>query len=127
MSLWRRRSGQRGEQLAVEYLQGCGYQIAQQNYRCRAGEVDIIAWDDETLVFVEVKTKSQLTFGTPEAMVTRAKQRKIVHVAMVYVQQHRLQNVALRFDVVAITLLPNAPAEVTHVPAAFGATERFLY
>jgi putative endonuclease len=127
MQNWRRWRGQHGEQLAAAFLQGQGYRIAQQNYRCREGEIDIIAWDGPTLVFVEVKTKGQTRFGAPQAMVDRHKQKKMVHVAMVYVHQHQLQHVDLRFDVVAITLLPGVSPEVTHVPAAFTPTSHFLY
>ena len=127
MRSWRRWRGQHGEQLAAEFLQRQGYRIQQQNYRCREGEIDIIAWDGPTLVFIEVKTKGQSMFGAPQAMVDRHKQRKLVHVAMVYVHQHRLQQVDVRFDVVAITLLPGVPPEVTHVPAAFTPSSHFLY
>jgi putative endonuclease len=111
----------------VQFLQRQGYRITQQNYRCRGGEVDIIAWDGPTLVFIEVKTKGQMAFGAPQAMVDGQKQKKIVHVAMVYVQQHQMQDVNIRFDVVAITRLPGVPPEVTHVPGAFTASSHFLY
>ncbi|MGE3541961.1 MAG: YraN family protein [Candidatus Tectimicrobiota bacterium] len=124
---WRQRRGQQGEEMAVAYLQGQGYRIEQQNYRCRQGEVDVIAWDGTTLVFVEVKTKGQLRFGSGLAMVNLAKQKKLAQVAMLYVQQHRLQNVDIRFDVVAIRLLTGAAPEVTHVPAAFSPPAYFLY
>ncbi len=124
---WRQQCGQRGEQMAVAYLQGQGYRIEQQNYRCREGEIDIIAWDGSTLVFVEVKTKTQLAFGSPQAMVTRSKQRKMTHVAMLYVAQHRLPNVDIRFDVVAILLAAEASPQVTHVPAAFTPSGHFMY
>jgi putative endonuclease len=127
MRSWRRWRGQQGEQMAVQFLRHRGYRIAQQNYRCRVGEVDIIAWDGPTLVFIEVKTKGQTTFGAPQAMVDTHKQKKIVHVAMVYVQEQRLQDTNLRFDVVAITLLPGASPEVTHVPGAFTPSPHFLY
>ena len=127
MRSWRRQQGQHGEQLAVQFLQRQGYRITQQNYRCRGGEVDIIAWDGPTLVFIEVKTKGQMAFGAPQAMVDGQKQKKIVHVAMVYVQQHHMQDVNIRFDVVAITRLPGLPPEVTHVPGAFTASSHFLY
>ena len=86
-----------------------------------------MAWDGTTLVFIEVKTKGQKLFGAPQAMVDARKQKKIVHVAMVYVQQHQLQDVNIRFDVVAITLLPGMPPEVTHVPGAFTPSSHFLY
>ena len=59
MRSWRRWRGQHGEQMAVQFLQRQGYRILHQNYRCRGGEVDIVAWDGPTLVFIEVKTKGQ--------------------------------------------------------------------
>ncbi len=127
MRSWRRWRGQQGEQMAAQFLLRQGYRIAQQNYRCREGEIDIIAWDGPTLVFIEVKTKGQTMFGAPQAMVNGHKQKKIVHVAMVYVQRHRLQDVNLRFDVVAITLFPGAPPEVTPVLGAFTPSPHFLY
>ena len=92
MRSWRRWRGQHGEQMAVQFLQRQGYCILHQNYRCRGGEVDIVAWDGPTLVFIEVKTKGQALFGAPQAMVDARKQKKIVHVAMVYVQQHQLHS-----------------------------------
>jgi putative endonuclease len=127
MSRWRRLRGQRGEQIAVAYLQERGYRIQQRNYRCRRGEIDIIAWDGSTLVFVEVKTKGQTAFGAPQAMVDARKQKTITRVAMTYVQQHQLYNTALRFDVVAITLSPTGTPDVTHVPAAFSPQGNFFY
>ncbi len=127
MPSWRRWRGQHGEQMAVQFLQGHGYRIAQQNYRCRVGEVDIIAWDGTTLVFVEVKTKGQTAFGAPQAMVDARKQQKIVQVAMVYVQEQRLRDLTLRFDVVAIMMVPGAAPVVTHVPSAFTPSPHFLY
>ncbi|MGQ4806858.1 hypothetical protein NKDENANG_00194 [Candidatus Entotheonellaceae bacterium PAL068K] len=127
MTLWRRQRGQQGEQIAADYLQQQGYLIQQQNYRCRRGEIDLIAWDGATLVFVEVKTKSRAAFGAPQAMVHRRKQQTIVRVAMMYVQQYRVQNTALRFDVVAITFPIGGLPEVTHVPDAFSPPIAFFY
>jgi putative endonuclease len=127
MSLWRRRQGQQGEALAAAYLQQQGYRIQNQNYRCRHGEIDIIAWDGPTLVFVEVKTKGQLRFGPPQVMVDWRKQQKIARIAMTYVQQQALHNTPVRFDVVAILLLPSGRPEVTHLPAAFSPPTSFYY
>ena len=127
MSRWRQRRGEQGEQIAVNFLKRLGYQIEQQNYRCRQGEIDIIAKDGATLVFVEVKTKTQAAFGAPQAMVTPTKQKTITHVAMRYVQQHRFLDTALRFDVIAITFRPHGTAEVEHIPAAFNPTGTFFY
>jgi len=126
MSLWRQRRGQQGEALAVAYLQQQGYRVQQQNYRCRYGEIDIIAWDQDTLVFVEVKTKSHLRFGAPQSMVDWRKQQKLTRVALAYVQQRALGNTPLRFDVVAIVYADGRP-EVTHLPAAFSPPASFYY
>ena len=127
MKGWRRQRGQEGEQLAVAFLQRQGYRIQEQNYRNRKGEIDIIAWDGETLVFVEVKAKTQTTFGYPEEMVDRRKQRTIVQVAMMYVHRHQLLQTSLRFDVVAIQLRPGGEPDVTHIPAAFEPAGPFFY
>jgi putative endonuclease len=127
MSLWRQRCGQRGEELAVAHLKKHGYRIQHQNYRARRGEIDIIAWDGPVLVFIEVKTKGQATFGAPQAMVDFQKQKKIVYAAMTYIQQQALQDVALRFDVVAVTLRRHGLPEVTHIPAAFSPSADFFY
>jgi putative endonuclease len=127
MSLWRRQSGQRGEEVAMAYLQEQGYRIQQQNYRARRGEIDIIAWDGPTLVFIEVKTNGQGAFGAPQARVDSQKQKKIVYTAMTYIQQQALQGVALRFDVIAVVLGRNGIPEVTHIPAAFSPSAYFSY
>jgi putative endonuclease len=127
MSMWRRRRGQHGEQLAVDYLEHQGWRIQQRNFRCRQGEIDIVAWDGATLVFIEVKTKSHAAFGAPQAMVGRRKQHTIAHVAMTYIQRHRIRDVAVRFDVVAITVPAGGAAEVTHIPAAFSPPDYFCY
>jgi putative endonuclease len=111
----------------VAHLQEHGYRIQHQNYRSRRGEIDIIAWDGPVLVFIEVKTKGSATFGAPQAMVNYPKQKKIVYAAMTYIQQQALQDVALRFDVVAVTLRPHGVPEVTHIPAAFSPPAYFSY
>lgn len=127
MNRRRQQRGERGEQIAVSFLQRLGYQIEHRNYRCRQGEIDIIAKDGSTLVFVEVKTKAQAAFGVPQAMVTPTKQKTITHVAMRYVQQYRFIDMALRFDVIGITFLPNGTAKVEHIPAAFNPPGTFFY
>jgi putative endonuclease len=127
VSLWRRHFGQQGEACALHYLQQQGYRIQCRNYRCRQGEIDIIAWDGATLVFVEVKSKGQLRFGAPQGMVDWRKQQKLTRVAMAYVQQQGLHNTAVRFDVVAIVFPPGGTPEVTHLPAAFTPSAYFTY
>ena len=127
MAGWRQRRGQQGEQLAVAYLEGQGYRIQAHNYRHRRGEIDIIAWDGATLVFVEVKTKGHTAFGHPQEMVDARKQRTLVSGAMAYIQQHHIRHTVLRFDVIAIQIPPDRPPEVMHIQEAFSPTDYFCY
>lgn len=95
------RLGEKGEGLAAKFLRKNGYKIIEQNYTTRIGEIDIIAMDGETLVFVEVKTRESLYYGRPFEAVTRLKRRKISNVAILYLK--RLKAVPpCRFDVVSI-------------------------
>ncbi len=123
----RRPKGDAGEQIAVSFLEQLGYRIATHNFRLRTGEIDIVAWEGDTLVFVEVKTKAQHKFGQPEEMVTRRKQLTLERVAMGYIQQHGCKGTNIRFDVIAVQLESNRAAEVTHIPAAFSPSNRFFY
>jgi putative endonuclease len=101
---YKQRLGQRGEEIAVRYLRQQGYAILARNWRCPAGEIDIVAREGETLVFVEVRTRRGDRFGTPEASITPAKQAKLVEVAQTYLQEANLEDVAWRIDVVAIEI-----------------------
>ena len=94
--------GKRSERLAVAYLKLKGYRILETNYRSRAGEIDIIARDAGTLVFIEVKARSTSRFGNPKGAVTPAKQRKISMAALDYLKQSGQMESRARFDVVAI-------------------------
>jgi putative endonuclease len=123
----RRPKGDAGEQIAVSFLERLGYRIAARNFRLRTGEIDIVAWDGATLVFVEVKTKTQQKFGQPEEMVTRRKQRTLERVAMAYIQRHEWAGTDIRFDVIAVQMAPNRAVDVTHIPSAFLPSDRFFY
>ena len=127
MTRWRLRKGAQGEQIASDYLERLGHRIQERNYRCRHGEIDIVAWDGAVLVFVEVRTRSGNDLGVPLESVGRRKQDKITSVAVAYVQEHQVQDTELRFDVVAVTWRRDGPPAVVHVPAAFDASPRFLY
>ncbi|MDI6726907.1 MAG: YraN family protein, partial [Smithellaceae bacterium] len=94
--------GKEGEDLAVKYLQAAGYRIVKRNFRCRLGEIDIIARDGETLVFVEVKMRTNESHGDPEAAVDRAKQKKISLVSLHYLQTNKIPDQTARYDVVAV-------------------------
>jgi putative endonuclease len=102
--------GQTGEDLACRELERSGYAIVARRHRRRGGEVDIIARDGPTLVFVEVKAREDRTFGNAAEAVTPRKRRRIVRLAMDYVMRHRLNNVPCRFDVVSIHLEAGEPA-----------------
>ncbi|HNR14210.1 MAG TPA: YraN family protein [Thermodesulfobacteriota bacterium] len=94
--------GKRGEEAAVRYLKRLHYRIVSRNYRCRYGEVDIIALDRGTIVFVEVKTRSTDEYGSPEGSVTIRKQRQLGRTALSYLQSSSLMDRDARFDVVAV-------------------------
>lgn len=94
--------GRRSERLAVEYLKRSGYRVLEVNFRTRCGEIDIIASDKGTIVFVEVKARASSRFGSPKGAVTAAKQRKISMAALAYLKQSGQTAARARFDVVAI-------------------------
>jgi len=97
-----RDRGRCGEDIAGQYLKKQGYKILECNYRCRYGEIDLIARDGETIVFVEVKSRRSAAFGEPEASVGLAKQKKISTVALCYLEEKHLHDRPARFDVVSI-------------------------
>jgi putative endonuclease len=96
--------GRTGERLAAERLEECGYRILERNFRCRYGEIDIVAEEDQELVFVEVKTRRGDRYGLPEEAVTARKQRTIMQVAAYYLDQHESGHRLWRIDVVAVQL-----------------------
>ena len=100
----KRRLGRRGEDIAVGHLQRRGYVTVTRNWRCPAGEIDIVAREGETLAFVEVRTRRGERFGTPEESITPDKQAKLVTLAETYLQEQDLADVAWRIDVVGIVL-----------------------
>lgn len=94
--------GKASETRAADFLRRMGYRILATNYRSKLGEIDIIARDGQTLVFVEVKARASNRFGSPKAAVTLAKQRKISMAALDYLKRCGLTAASARFDVVAI-------------------------
>lgn len=94
-----------GENEASKLLLECGYQILARNFRIsRIGEIDIIAWDNDVLCFIEVKTRSQSLYGDPVESVGYRKQKKIQLIAQLYIQQKRLFACEIRFDVIEVFL-----------------------
>lgn len=108
--------GYSGEKRAVRWLERRGWVILARRWRCRLGELDIVGLDRDTLVFVEVKTRTSALFGPPEAAVGRNKQRHIVRAALSYVKAKGYGGRTLRFDVMAL-----CGNEIRHIPGAFGA------
>jgi putative endonuclease len=96
--------GRRGEELAAQELRRRGYEIVARNWRCPAGEVDIVARHGETWVFVEVRTRRGQDFGTPEESITAAKEARMIAVAEHYLAEHELGEVDWRLDLVAVEL-----------------------
>jgi putative endonuclease len=94
--------GAEGERAAEKFLRRERYTIVERNYRCASGEVDLIALDRSTIVFVEVKTRTQPGFGSPFEAVDRRKQRQIQRAAQHYLTKNRLHDRNARFDVVGV-------------------------
>ena len=109
-----RRLGDAAEARAAAYLAAHGYQIVERNFRAKVGEIDIIAKDGDTVVFVEVRSRSSAAFGLPQETVGAAKRRKLQLTAQLYVQARGL-DCPMRFDVIA-----EGPEGLEHIEDAFG-------
>lgn len=112
-----RELGQSGEAIAARYLQQSGYRLLERNWRCRAGEIDIIGWHDETCVFIEVKSSQKLGVFAPEERVRIRKQAKLRTLASIYLKR-RAQDVPCRFDVIAVWWEDGKP-QLKHLENAF--------
>jgi putative endonuclease len=111
--------GSLGEDLAVTYLTDEGLTVLDRNWRCREGELDVVARDRTTLVFCEVKTRRGIGYGDPVEAVTHAKQRRLRVLAQRWLAAHSEHAPEVRFDVIGILLRPDGLAKVTHLPGAF--------
>ncbi|MGZ5243744.1 MAG: YraN family protein [Bacteroidia bacterium] len=111
-------TGAQGEEAAANYLIRKGYTILAKNYKADRCEIDIIALDKETLVFVEVKTRKSNAYGYPEEAVTPAKQRNMVRAAEVYIEEKAWKN-EIRFDIVSLIPHPQSIFSIHHICDAF--------
>ena len=111
--------GSRGERIAAAYLTDTGLRLLDRNWRCREGELDLVARDDEAIVFCEVKTRRGIGYGSPVEAVTPAKQRRLRLLAQRWLAAHDEHAPYLRFDVVGVLVRPDRPALVTHLRGAF--------
>ncbi len=122
MTFQRQQLGIVGETLAARELASRGYRILERRYRTRYGEIDIVAEDGETLVFVEVRARATAEFGRAGDSVVAAKQRKVAAMAVDYLARHHQTNRPCRFDVVAIDGALSEQPQITIYPAAFEST-----
>ena len=112
--------GKRGEAIAREYLQKQQYTILVTNFRCKVGEVDIIAKDKHIVVFVEVRTVTSAKFGPAYNTVTYPKQQQVKRAALFYISKNNLVNTQFRFDVIGITLnQQTGDYQLEHIQNAF--------
>lgn len=109
--------GKQGEELAAEYLAAKGYTILETNWRKARYEIDLIARNNQTIVVVEVKTRSGNYFGDPEIFVTRQKQKQIIKAANAYINQHNIDE-EVRFDIISVIYTGKNPV-VKHISDAF--------
>ncbi len=112
MSLFKKLLGQEGEDRAAKFLIEQGYRILERNYRTKSGEIDLIALHQNEVVFVEVKTRTNDAFGSPELAVNPRKQGRMVKAALGYIKQKKLHQVPCRFDVVTVSAAADPKVEL---------------
>jgi putative endonuclease len=111
--------GERGETAALRYLLDRGFDVVARNVRIGGGELDLVAYEGDTLVIVEVKTRSRHDAFPPQRAVHRAKEEQIVRLASAFCHRYGLETVPLRFDVIAVTLEEGCRPEIQHFQRAF--------
>lgn len=116
-----RGRGRVGEDDAVAWLQARGYEIVERNATNKAGEIDVVARDGDTLCFIEVKARQTDRFGPAIEGVTPAKQRRLVRTARLYLAHKEIDDVACRFDVLGLDAAPDGSWEYTLIQDAFQA------
>jgi putative endonuclease len=116
----RKQIGAVGEGIAEEYLLGLGYSILERNWRCRRGEIDIVAESEGRLVFVEVRSRSMHgSYGTAKESVDTRKQHKVRETAQYYLHRHRNHEQSIRFDVISVEFTKEGETLIEHIQGAF--------
>ena len=110
--------GREGERIAERFLTKKGYKLVERNYRCAAGELDLIVLDQRVIVFVEVKTRTGMGYGTALEAVEARKQRKMIYAAQFFLNAKKLSQREARFDVIGISW-PGTEPQVEHIENAF--------
>lgn len=101
---YQRQIGNLGEKIAAEFLSHKGFELLDQNYHTRYGELDLVTSTSDNIVFVEVKTRTSVSFGSPESSITEAKLERIQNAALLWLQEHPESGDDWRIDVVAVTM-----------------------
>ncbi|MGK7368851.1 MAG: YraN family protein [Candidatus Halalkalibacterium sp. M3_1C_030] len=114
-----RQIGDEGEELAVSYLESKGYTILERNYYFERAEVDIVAYDETCIVFVEVKKRATADYGKPEEFVTESKIENLYKAAEAWIYERKMDTAPARFDVIAITQQNNEAPDIRHFENAF--------
>jgi putative endonuclease len=117
----RKERGRRAEEAAKRYLEQAGFRVVCANWRCRQGELDLVAWEGKTLVFIEVRSRTHrgMRMGTAMEAVDKRKQQQVRHVATLFLQRLKMQARTFRFDVVAVHFREDGQMEITHLRNAF--------
>ncbi|MGE5633481.1 MAG: YraN family protein [Caulobacteraceae bacterium] len=119
--------GAYGEDTACKYLENSGYRVLERNFSCRTGEIDIIAAQGDTIVFIEVKTRTSDRFGMPSEAVSTSKQQKLVKTALFYMQSRKLFDYMSRFDVLEVFVDEDLGSRVNLIKDAFQYSGRYGY
>ncbi len=126
--IWRRWFGARAERAAARFLRRRGLRIVTRNLHLPGGELDLVALDGRTIIFVEVRSTEQPECERPTGSVDAAKQRKLTQLATAFLQRHDLLDHPARFDVVAVSWPPNRrDPDIVHYPNAFSPTGRLQW
>lgn len=116
---WNKQLGRRGEMAAARYLERFGLEVLEINWECPAGEADIIARDGDTVVFVEVKTRSSFKKGFPSEAVNAEKRARYEKIALWYMSDYEFVDVPIRFDIIAVVAVAEDRAVIRHYANAF--------
>lgn len=114
---YKQKTGKSGEEIASDYLKQKGYTILERNFRCKQGEIDIIAMDKEEIVFIEVKTRRNRHYGLASEAVNKQKKKHLINSIRYYIHIRNLQNDFIRIDVIEI-YIKNRNIQINHIKQA---------
>lgn len=114
---YKHRTGKKGEDIATEFLEEKGYKILERNFSCRQGEIDIVALDRQEVVFIEVKTRSNINYGLASEAVNYQKRKHLIKAIKYYIHIRNLENKFIRIDVMEI-YIKNKKAYINHIKQA---------